>query len=162
MTKQSKDDVTTETEAPRGRTGRKKVYERVRETQIPDKIQEMFRKNNYELRSVRWALNGVEDYRSLYRREQEGYEFVKADELPEWYLKQIRIEDTRARNGLVTIGDLCLMKIDIDLRNSRRDYYNDQADAEVKAVNINVLEKKGFKNLGTRSKTMLREPTFSD
>lgn len=157
------DELIIEAEtAPRGRPPRRKVYERTRETKIPDEVIEMFAKRGYDLRLVRWTVNGVEDQRSLTRRENEGYEFVDAKELPAQYLKQLRLADTRSRNGLVTMGDLCLMKVDSDLRQSRRDYFSSEADAEVAAVDVHVLEKKGFRNLGTRSKVVMREPTFSD
>lgn len=153
----------TEESSPRGRPSkRRKVYERNRESQIPDEIVQKFKRDGYDVRMVRWSLQGNEDLRYLAHRENEGYEFVEAKELPEWYLKQLRIMDTRSRQGLVISGDVCLMKIDSDLRQSRRDYYSQQSDAEVDAVNIHVLEKKGFKNLGTRSKVVMREPTFSD
>lgn len=159
---EDKTELDIKLEEERVRPKRKKVYERIRETQIPQEVHDIFRKQGYELKPVRWAINGVEDFRYLARRENEGYEFVDASELPAWFLPQLRLMDTRNRRGLVTVGDLCLMKVDVDLRNSRRDYYNQDADREVQAVDVHVLEKKGFRNLGTKSKVILREPTFSD
>lgn len=146
------------------RPQRKKVYERVREAQIPKYLQEQFAKDGYEIRLIRWAIRGEPDYRYLNRREQEGYEFVSKDELPEEYLRTMRIRDTSVSKGLVTNGgDLCLMKVDSDLRRSRKEYFEDLAQSELKAVDINVLEKKhGLKNTGTRSKVVLREPTFNE
>jgi hypothetical protein len=167
MTKNKDTDIQNEMiieeeSAPRGRPARRKVYERVRSTMIPEAIKQHFAKRGYDLRLVRWSVGGVEDQRSLTTRENEGYEFVDAKELPDNYLKQLRLADTRSRNGLVTMGDLCLMKIDSELRQSRRDYFADETKAEMDAVDVHVLEKKGFRNLGTRSKVIMREPTFSD
>lgn len=148
---------------PRGdRPKRRKVYERIREANIPAEIHELFAKNDYDLRLVRWAINGEEDYRHLARREREGYEFVKTTELPEWYLSSLQIVGTKSRQGLVTTGDLCLMKIDTDLRNSRREVYARDAQAQIDAVDIHVLEKKGFRNLGSKSKVFMKEPSFQD
>ena len=64
--------------------------------------------------------------------------------------------------GCVTVGDLCLMKIDSDLRNSRRKFFQDETENHINAVDIHVLEKKGFRNLGTRTKVLTREPTFGE
>lgn len=146
----------------RERPKRRKVYERVREAAIPQQIIDLFKKDNYDLKLVRWAINGEEDYRQLSRREQEGYEFVTQQELPQSYLNTLRLTSTQNRQGLVTTGDLCLMKIDSDLRNSRREVYQGVTDAQVNAVNANVLEKKGLRNLGSKSKVYLREPSFQE
>jgi hypothetical protein len=145
------------------RKPRKKVYTRVREGVIPDYVIEHFAEQGYALKPVRWTLQGIEEYRYLAGRENEGYEFVTADELPEQYLSSIRLEDVRGRKGLVTMGDLCLMKIDIDLQQSRIEAFQDDAAKELNAVDINTLRKKhGFKNLGTKSKVMLKAPDFAD
>jgi hypothetical protein len=150
-------EVETEQET---RTPRKKVYERVSQSSIPEYVQEEFRKDNYELKLVRWAVEGEEDYRYLARRETEGYEFVTVDELPIQYRSALKLRDAHGKSGLVTTGDLCLMKIDIDLRNSRRDYFQNIADRQVQAVDVNVLEKKGFITKGTKSTVSVREPSF--
>ena len=141
---------------------RKKVYQRVNETSIPQELQDHFKKLGYELKAIRWSIEGKEDYRYLSRREKEGYEFVTIAELPDWYVKSVRLLDTQSRNGLVTMGDLCLMKIDTDLRQSRRDYYEKVADNEIASVDVHVLEKKGLRNLGSKSRVIMREPTFAE
>jgi hypothetical protein len=161
MTKVKDTEVETQTEV-RGRATRKKVYERVRESAIPQELIDHFKKDNYDLKLVRWSILGDEDYRYLARREREGYEFVSEAELPDWYKRSVRIMDSKSRPGMVTVGDLCLMKVDSDLRNSRRRAYQEDTDREVNSVDVHVLEKKGFRNLGSRSKVMMREPTFQD
>jgi len=150
------------TEATEKRKPRKKVYERIREGVIPQELIEHFKKDNYDLRLIRYLIQGEEDYRYLYNREREGYEFVSESEIPKGVLQGLNIASTKNHQGLVTMGDLCLMKIDSDLRNSRRKFFQDETDRHVASVDIHVLEKKGFKNLGTSSKVMMREPTFQE
>ena len=153
-----KETLTSVTRKPR-----KKVYTRIREGVIPDYVNEYFEKQGYGLKPIRWSLEGHEDYRYLAHRENEGYEFVTADDLPPEYLSSIRIQDVRSRKGLVTMGDLCLMKIDLDLRQSRIEAFQNDAAQELNAVDINTLKRKhGFKNLGTKSKVMLKAPSFQD
>ncbi len=162
MTKNKDTTANTETAQGRVRPQRKKVYERIRESQIPEELVEHFKRDNYDLKLVRWSLNGEEDYRYLNRREREGYEFVSPEEIPQEFMRSMRVLDTKTQLGLVTVGDLCLMKVDSDLRNSRRKAYQEDTDREVNAVDVHVLEKKGFRNLGTKSKVYMKEPTFQD
>lgn len=167
MTKKTTD--TTEQEqyaqgATRGsRPERKKTYERPRTTQIPEELQDYFRKTGYEVRPVRYILAGVEELTYLSNREAEGYEFITVSELPDWFLKRIRQVDTKTRNGLVTVGDCCLMKIDMDLRQSRRDHFAGITNQENDAVDINSYTKKNFRTAGSKKQTVIgREPTFRD
>lgn len=170
MAKKIKTDITdtavstpaVAVEQERGRKPRKKVYERVKESAIPQELRDHFKLDNYDLRLCRWAINGEEDYRYLSRREKEGYEFVTMLELPEWYKMSVRAIDTKSRKGLITMGDLVLMKIDCDLRISRIADVNAATDEQIASVDVHVLEKKGFRNLGTKSKVMLREPSFQE
>lgn len=174
MTKKETQNTTTtatdekalfEQGATRGsRPERKKTYERVRRTQIPEELQDHFRKTGYEVRPIRYMVTGVEELSYLATRENEGYEFVTVQELPEWFLKSIRQVDTKTRQGLVTIGDTCLMKIDIDLRNSRRDFFADVTRQENDAVDEFTSGKKaGFRNIGSKKQTIVnREPTYRD
>ncbi len=154
------EDTSTETTS---RKPRKKVYERIREGVIPDYVNEHFAKENYTLKPIRWTLQGNEDYRYLAHRENEGYEFVTADELPEQYMSSIRVVDTRARKGLVTMGDLCLMKIDMDLQRSRDAHFQGEAAKELNAVDINTLTKKHkLINQGTNSRVFVKTPDFQN
>lgn len=154
----------TETvKSERTRPTRKKVYERVLEMEIPQYVRDIFQKDNYYLSYIRWSLEGEEDYRYLSARENEGFEFVKVDELPPDFLKTLRVYDSRARKGMVIAGDCVLMKIDNDLLQSRKDYYEEMTRQQGEAVDINVIAKrKGFKNLGSKTKVAHREPTFQD
>lgn len=150
--------------ATRGsRPERKKTYERPRLTQVPEELQEHFRKTGYEVRPIRYIVAGVEEITYLANRESEGYEFVTVSELPDWYLKRVRQVDTKTRNGLIVLGDCCLMKIDVDLRNSRRDHFAGVTDQENEAVDIHSYGKKNFQTKGSKKQTVIgREPSHRD
>jgi len=145
------------------RSPRRKTYERQETLTLPSELQAHFKKDCYDLKLIRWALQGEEDYMYLHSREKEGYEFVKKEEIPAQFLGLMREIDTKARPGLLTLGDLCLMKIDSDLRASREKYFEDLTKKQLASVDVNVLEKKGFRNLGTRSRVIQgREPGFKE
>jgi len=144
------------------RPARKKVYEQIVATQVPQEIVDMFAKDDYELRWVRHTLGGEEDLRNLSKREREGYEFVTADELPDYFLHSIKLYDGKAKQGLITSGDVCLMKVDVDLRKSRAAHFKNKTDQEVRAADIwNITKKKGLIDTGSKSSVSVgKEPTF--
>ena len=145
------------------RERRRTTYMRASETQIPQEIVEMFAKKDWSLRWVRYLMGGDEDYNSLRKRVNEGYEFVQADELPAWYRNTLRIVDGRNRKGMVTVGDLCLMKADPRLIKSRVDFYQAEADRQAKAADLNTLVKtKGYIDQGIRSRVSTRDAGFQD
>jgi hypothetical protein len=157
---------TTTVDAPvletKGRLPRKKVYERINHSELPEDLVAHFKKDNYDLKSVRWASQGDVDYGYLNRREREGYEFVTEQEIPRNLLKGLLTISTKTHAGLLTMGDLCLMKVDCDLRNSRRRYYQANTDKEVAAVDNNLKDKTKFRNFGTSSKVIFKEPSFQE
>ena len=150
----------------RSQDTRRKVYQPVVETKIPQDVQDAFRGEGYELRLIRWSITGKEDYRNLHRRVQEGYEFVTAKELKDLaphFASTLKSQSTSIAKGILTIGDNCLMKVDIDLRDSRREYFKKKTHQEVQAVDINVLGKKhGLIDGGSKSQVITREPTQFD
>jgi len=104
-------DTTDTTASTEGRKPRKKVYERINESKLPAELIEHFKKKNYDLKPVRWMLHGEEQYRYLHRREREGYEFVEVSEIPQELFQGLRVQNTKSHAGIVTMGDLVLMKI---------------------------------------------------
>lgn len=147
--------------AQKSKTQRKKVYTPVVETELPDFVVEHFAKDDYDVRWVRFMLGGEEDIRYLSKREREGYEFVTAEELPEAFLSAIRIHDGKNHRGLVTSGDVCLMKVDKDLRRSRIEHLKKKTDNQVSSVDIYTYAKKGFRDIGSKSSVSVgKEPTF--
>lgn len=134
---------------PRTRPARSKVYIRQRISEVPSEIVEFFKKRGYGVRYIKWSDNGVADYRYLGKREREGYEFVTAKEMPPDLIRTLQTVNINTVNGLLTNGaDLCLMKIDLDLRDSRNAYFSGLAEQEVSAAD--ALVKKGGVNFTGR------------
>ena len=55
---------------------------------------------------------------------------------------------------------MVLMKADKGLVADRKRYYEELTRNELNAVDIHVLEKKGFRDLGTKSSVTYNEPRF--
>jgi len=140
---------------------RKKTYVPIVETEIPQHVIQAFKQDDYDLRWIRFRIDGEEDLRNLSRREREGYEFVTADELPKDFLDSIRIYDGKNRQGLITSGDVCLVKIDTDLRKSRVNHFKQKTDSETRAADVYNITRKGFRDVGSKSSVSVgKEPTF--
>lgn len=146
----------------RERPKRKTTYQEYRETDIPDEIVEMFKKDGWHLRFLRYYSEGKPDYRYLSKREREGFEFVQLDELPDWYKSAFILEDDRHRKGLLVSGDVVLAKAPLELIEDRRRHINEKTDSYVNAVDINVLKKRDFVDLGSKTKINNKQPNFSE
>ncbi len=159
LKEKEKMQATEEVKTSRKRTERRRTYERKRESELPQGLISHFIKDEWELRLVRYLIQGEDDYRSIDGRLSEGYEFVRPEEIPQEYLSSFKIVNGQ-RGGIVAVGDLCLMKVDTHLRKDRRRHYEQVTKEQLASVDINVLTKKGFQDLGTRSKLLNKEPTF--
>jgi hypothetical protein len=145
----------------RSRAPRKTSYERIDETQIPDEIKKKFAEDNWSLAYKRYSINNEVQLGYLSSKLREGWEFVTGDELPTGFSDFFEIENFRGRQECVVNKDLVLMKADVGLIESIKNFNRGLAKAELDAVDINVLEKKGFKDLGTKSEVTMSEPKFS-
>lgn len=144
----------------RARSKRKTTYERIKETDIPVEVIKEFHDNGWHLRFIRFMIDGRPDYRYLARREKEGFELVSLNEIPDWYKDAFSLEDDRHRKGMLVSGDVVLMKLPLEVLESRRQYFANETDAIVKAVDVNVLKGKGFLDLGSKSQVNYKEPSF--
>jgi len=145
----------------RVREERKKSYERKLYTDLPDGLIKYFKEQDLELALKRYRLGGQVEHTHLSRLEEEGWSFVTVSELPEEFKFFFHEEGYRgSRDDVLIRADMVLMKADVELVKSKKAYYDALAQRELESVDINVLQKKGFKDLGTKSSTSTSEPRF--
>ena len=94
-------------------------------TQIPDV-------GGYRHKWVRENVNGTEDPRNIQMHIAEGYERVKAENLPEGAYCE---EDTKG-DGCARWGGLLLMRLPIEFANQRQQHYLDQSQKASDAVDV--------------------------
>jgi len=128
----------------RAKAARKVEYQPASELKIDPEVEYKFKQEGFKLRWLRYQDANSEDHRNLARRSREGYELVKPEELPEDFVANLdEYESSKRRQSFVTIGDLALAKVPIELAESRKKYYVDQAlDAE-DAINREIRENGG-------------------
>ncbi len=144
----------------RTRDNRKVIYERQTETKIPDEVIAKFAADGWSLALKLYRLGNEVQNSRVATKLKEGWEFVTSDELSDDYAAFFEQEKYRGRSEALVVKDLVLMKASLELVASRREYYDNLARQELNAVDVNVLEKKGFKNLGSKSTVTMAEPKF--
>ena len=90
----------------------------------------------YTYHWVRVATRGEADPMNVSSKLREGWEPVKASAHPEIYV--VGGENDRFKDNVV-IGGLMLCKAPVEMVESRNEFYNQQADAQVKSVDNNFM-----------------------
>jgi len=106
---------------------------------VPDHIQKDFLGKNYKLGWLRIYLNGEEDYKSVGKKVNEGWEFVTSDEVPEMTVGYgySKAED-RFENCIVR-GDVALAKIPYDIWSARKEHAIEKNQQMNKAINERLM-----------------------
>ena len=86
------------------------VFEEPSITNIPDVVTEKFKNSGMTLGWLRIDLKDKEDYQNIGKKQQQGWEFVTPEEVPEMGATSIVRKEGRYA-GVVCRGDLALGKI---------------------------------------------------
>ena len=114
----------------RDTTARKRAW--TRPQLLPDPTPE----DGYTYHWVRISTRGESDPMNVSSKLREGWEPVKASDHPEIFLTGI--DNDRFKDNVV-IGGLLLCKAPIELVEERNEFYNSQADAQIKSVDNNLM-----------------------
>lgn len=85
----------------------------------------------FQYRWLRVRIRNEDDSRSIFRRQQEGFEFVRADEAP-GYLGPSHKEG--AFSGVIGQTDLVLGRIPQEIAEDRREYYRNQTAGQNESI----------------------------
>ena len=96
----------------------------------PDKLP------GYAYRWIRVSLQGTSDPRNYSAKLREGWEPVPIEEQPR--LRLLADPNSRFKDN-VEIGGLLLCKTPVEFVEQRNKYYSDQADAQMEAVDNNLM-----------------------
>jgi len=114
----------------RERTVRKKAWSR------PEVLPSPNPEPGYEFHWVRVSTQGLVDATNVSSKLREGWEPVKASDHPE--ITIVAIEQERFKDNVV-IGGLMLCKAPKEMVEDRNTYYNDQAQAQMRSVDNNLM-----------------------
>ena len=112
------------------------MQERPKQWQQPELLPEPDKQPGYAYRWIRVATLNQSDPRNLSAKLREGWEPVRVEEQPKF---QLLIDPNSRYKDNIEIGGLLLCKTPIEFVEQRNQYYSDQANAQMKAVENTLM-----------------------
>ena len=112
------------------------MQERPKQWQQPELLPEPDKQPGYAYRWIRVATLNQADPRNLSSKLREGWEPVRVEEQPKF---QLLIDPNSRYKDNIEIGGLLLCKTPIEFVEQRNQYYSDQANAQMKAVENTLM-----------------------
>ena len=141
------------------------VFEEPSLTNIPNAVEEKFKNSGMTLGWLRIDLKGNEDYQNIGKKQQQGWEFVTPEEVPEMGATSIVRKEGRYA-GVVCRGDLALGKIPTFKLEAKKAHYLKKSGQMMDAVNQQLMSQSNsqspISNTSKSSVTKGRRPTFQD
>jgi len=108
--------------------------QRIKDWEPPEQLEAPTPPEGYKYRWVRRELVGTEEDQNIYRRQREGYEVVRAEEIQDFFPYIDTVREGK-HTGVVRNGDLILMKVPIRIVQQRTEYYEKLTQKQQQAVN---------------------------
>jgi len=141
------------------------VFEEPSLTNIPNAVEEKFKNSGMTLGWLRIDLKGNEDYQNIGKKQQQGWEFVTPEEVPEMGATSIVRKEGRYA-GVVCRGDLALGKIPTFKLDAKKAHYLKKSGEMMDAVNQQLMSQSNsqspISNTSKSSVTKGRRPSFQD
>ena len=114
------------------------TFEEPRLLDIPEEVVNRFANEGMSLGWLRLTVKGKEDVSHIGRKMQEGWEFVKKEEVPELEHSSV-VRDEGRYTGAICRGDVALGKIPTGRIEARKTYYKQKSDSLMQAVNSQLM-----------------------
>ena len=141
------------------------VFEEPDALHIPDTVKARFDADNMSLRWIRISVKGQDDITNIGKKQQQGWEFVTPDEVPELAITSFVRKEGRY-TGTVCRGDVALAKLPTGKVTARRKHYENKANNMMDAVNAQLMKGNNSRMPITNSSksviTKGRQPSFQD
>ena len=120
-TDEDKDTEPKSREASSRESSQKTYYETDSWLDIPEEVETKFMDQGIKLGWLRIYINGEEDYKSVGKKINEGWEFVTAKEIPEMTIGYGYNKATDRFENCIIRGDVALAKIPLSNWEARKD-----------------------------------------
>lgn len=145
---------------------RKREWKEPNELDVPESLSRRLKSEGFGTRWIRVMLEGKPDPVNVMTRLREGYEFVRKDDAPEW--PEAPSMEYGTHGNLITIGDLALAKLPLDISQSRTRQMAERTRALADAIDRQLAENRQLNrampisNRGSSSKVFSggRTPTL--
>ena len=132
---------------------------------IPEEVEARFNSDGMSLRWLRISVKGQADITNIGKKQQQGWEFVTPDEVPELAITSFVRKEGRY-TGTVCRGDLALAKLPTGKVMARRKHYENKANDMMDAVNAQLMRgnnsRMPISNSSKSVTTRGRQPSFQD
>ena len=126
--KLKRSDRTTET---REKTVRRKAWA------PPSRLDAPEPPPGYKHRWIRVESGGADDRANVSAKLREGYEFVRADEYPDF---DSGVQDDGKHAGVIGVGGLLLARIPEETADERQEYYSSRTHDQIRAADNDLLK----------------------
>jgi hypothetical protein len=114
----------------------------------------------YKHRWIRAEVNGFEDKQHVFGRLREGYELVRAEELPEEYRGSLPTLDDGKHAGVVAVGGLLLARIPLETVDERSKYFSRRSTEQLQAVDNELMRENAHNSMRIQSPERSSRTTF--
>lgn len=145
--------------APRVATSREKDVRRKPWTP-PSRLDAPPAPEGYKHRWIRAEVNGFEDKQHVFGRIREGYELVRAEELPEEYRSSLPTLEDGKHAGVVAVGGLLLARIPLETVEERSQYFSRRSADQLQAVDNELMRENAHNSMRIQSPERSSRTTF--
>jgi len=121
----------------RAKDDRPKVWKMPSALELPDEAIELAESQGLTYRWIRESILGQDDKTNVSKRFREGFEPVRPDELPGFH--DLPTVDDGRHAGVIGVGGLILCKIDKEIEDQRNDYFEQQTQNQMTAVENDLM-----------------------
>jgi hypothetical protein len=114
----------------------------------------------YKHRWIRAEVNGFEDKQHVFGRIREGYELVRAEELPEEYRNSMPTLEDGKHAGVVAVGGLLLARIPLETVEERNAYFSRRSTEQLQAVDNELMRENAHNSMRIQSPERSSRTTF--
>ena len=131
-------DVRTSRSADtREKDNRPKIWKMPSALELPDEAIEQAESQGITYRWIRESILGHNDKTNVSKRFREGFVPVRPDELPGFH--DLPTVDDGRHAGIIGVGGLILCKIDKDIADQRNEFFEQQTQNQMTAVENDLM-----------------------
>ena len=132
-----KDVRTSRSADTRAKEDRPKVWKMPSALELPDEAIEQAESQGITYRWIRESILGHNDKTNVSKRFREGFTVVRPAELPGFH--DLPTVDDGRHAGIIGVGGLILCKIDKDIADQRNEFFEQQTQNQMTAVENDLM-----------------------
>ena len=132
-----KDVRTSRSADTRAKEDRPKVWKMPSALELPEEAIKAAESQGITYRWIREAILGQDDKTNVSKRFREGFVPVRPDELPGFH--DLPTVDDGRHAGVIGVGGLILCKIDKEIADQRNEYFEQQTQNQMTAVENDLM-----------------------